>query len=566
MLVKMSIFYSEQGSLGTFCANQNSAGASTLAFGSSALLRRGMSTMLCGRRRRSTTTGSPALNNRTPFLPRPTLPQQLGTRKTPLSFRIELPIMPFGRHRRSTTPRSPALNNSPSFLAHPTLPPTVGTEKIPQFLACPTLPPKVGPKGTPNVDQNLVAHHAVRSGSTLHLHREPCSEQQAKFLACPTLPPTVGPKGTPHCRSEFGCPSCCAVGVDAALPQATTEQQAQFLACPTLPPTVGPKKTPHCRSEYRCPSCCGVGVDAAPPQGALLRTTRTVFGLPYPPPYSWAQGNSPLSIRSWFTIMLCGRGRRCTSTRSPAQNNRPSFLTCPALPPTVGPKGTLHSRSEFGCPSCCAVGVDAPPPQRALLRTTGLIFCLPYPSPYSWAQENTPLSIRIWLPTMPWGRNRRCTSTGSPAQNNRPSFWPALPSPHSWAQENPPLTITIWFSIMLCRWSLRCTSTGSPAQKERPSFWPPLPSPHSWAQGNPHCRSEFGCPSRCAVGLDAAPPQGALLRMTRPVFGLPYPPPRTWAQGNPLFSIRIWLPIMLCGRARRWTSTGSPVRNNRPSF
>ena len=39
------------------------------------------------------------------------------------------------------------------------------------------------------VDQNRVAHHAVRSASTLHLHREPCSEQQDQFLACPTLPP-----------------------------------------------------------------------------------------------------------------------------------------------------------------------------------------------------------------------------------------------------------------------------------------------------------------------------------------------------------------------------------------
>ena len=184
-------------------------------------------------------------------------------------------------------------------------------------------------------------------------------------------------------------------------------------------------------SESGCPSCCAVGVDAAPPQGALLRTTGPVFGLPYPPPQSWPPGDPLLSIRIGLPIMLCGRGRRCTSTGGPAQNNGPCFwpalpsppqlgpsgppivehnrvahhavrsastlhlhrepcsqqralfLACPTLPPKVGPQWTPYCRSKSGCLSCCAVGVDAAPPQGALLRTTGPVFGLPYPPPHS---------------------------------------------------------------------------------------------------------------------------------------------------------------------------------------
>ena len=107
------------------------------------------------------------------------------------------------------------------------------------FLACPTLPSQLALRDSPTVDQNRVAHHAVQSASTLHFHREPCSEQQAPCLACPTLPPQVGLR---------------------------------------KPPTV---------DQIRVP------------------------------------------------IMLCGRRRSCTSTGSPAQNNRLSFW--PALPsPPVG--------------------------------------------------------------------------------------------------------------------------------------------------------------------------------------------------------------------------------------
>ena len=99
------------------------------------------------------------------------------------SFRVGLPIMLCGRRRRCTSTGSPAQNNGPCFW--PALP----------------SPPQLVPRGPPIVDQNQVANHAVRSASTLHLHREPCSEQRALFLACPTLLPTVGPQGTPYCRS-----------------------------------------------------------------------------------------------------------------------------------------------------------------------------------------------------------------------------------------------------------------------------------------------------------------------------------------------------------------------------
>ena len=454
-----------------------------------------------------------------------------------------------GRGRRCTSTGSPAQNNTPSF-----------------WLALPS-PPQLGTKKPPIVDQNLVAHHAVRSGSTLHLHREPCSEQQAHFLACPTLPPTVGSKGTPHCRSEFGCPSWCAIGLDAAPSQgALLRTTGPVFGLPYPPPHIWAQGNPHCRSQFGCPSYCSVGVDAAPPQGALLRTTGPVFGLTYPPPPQLSPREPPIVDQNSVANHAVPSGRRCTSTGSPVQNNRPSFW--PALP-----------------------------------------------SPQSWAQGNPPFSIRIWLPIMLRRRGRDCTSTGSPAQNNTISFWPALPSPPQLGSKEPPIVNqnlvahnAVWSRSTLhlhrkpcseqhakflacltlpptvglkgtphCRSEFGCPSCfavgvdAAPPQgallRKQAQFLicTTLPSTVG-PKGTPHCRSEFGCPSCCAVGLDAAPPQGALLRTTRLVFGLPYPPRHSWAQKNPPLSIRIWLPIMLCGRARRCTSTGSPAQNNTPSF
>ena len=193
------------------------------------------------------------------------------------------------------------------------------------------------------------------------------------------------------------------------------------------------------------------------------------------------------------------------------QNIRPSFCPCPTLPPTVEPLGTPYCRSELACPSSCAVGVDAAPPQGALLRTSGPVFGLPYPTPHI---GNPLLSIRIGLPIILWVGVDAAPPQGALLRTSGPVF--ALPYPHK-----------------------------------------PL--------GTPYCRSKLG-PSSCAVGVDAAPPQGALLRTSGPVFGLPYPPPHSWALGNPLLSITIGLPIILCGRRRRCTSTGSPAQNIRPSF
>ena len=174
------------------------------------------------------------------------------------------------------------------------------------------------------------------------------------------------------------------------------------------------RREPPLSIRIGCPSCCAVGVDAAPPQGALFRTTGPVFGLAYPPPQIWALENPLLSIKICWPIMLCGWRRRCTSTDSPPQKNRPSFL--PALP----------HRSKLG-------------PREPLL------------------------SIRIGWPSMLCGRCRRWTSTGSYAQSNRPSFWLGLPSPPNLGPREPPMSIKIWWPIMLCGRRRRCTSTDSPA-------------------------------------------------------------------------------------------------------
>ena len=127
--------------------------------------------MLCGRRRRCTSTGSPAQSNRPSFWSALPFPALLGPREPAIVNRNQV-----AHHAvKSGSRGSPAQNNRPSFW--PALP----------------SPPQLVPREPPIVDGNQVAHHAVRSSSTLHLRREPCSEQQAQFLACPSLPCTVGP-------------------------------------------------------------------------------------------------------------------------------------------------------------------------------------------------------------------------------------------------------------------------------------------------------------------------------------------------------------------------------------
>ena len=174
-----------------------------------------------------------------------------------------------GWRRRCTSTGSHALNIRQSFW--PALP----------------SPPKLGPREPPTVDQIWVAHNTVWSASPLHLHREPCSKQQAQFLTCPTLPHPFGPKKLPivdqNRVSHHAVSSALTLHLHR---EPCSKQHALFLACPTLPSTVGPLRTTHCGSESGGPSCCAVGVDVATPGGALLRTTGLVFGLPYPLPIS----------------------------------------------------------------------------------------------------------------------------------------------------------------------------------------------------------------------------------------------------------------------------------------
>ena len=211
--------------------------------------------------------------------------------------------------------------------------------------------------------------------------------------------------------------------------------------------------------------------------------------------------------------MLCGRRRRCTSTGSPAQNNGPCFWPALPSPPQLVPRGPPivdHNKvAHHAVRSASTLHLDREPcsEQWALFLACPTL-------PHSWAQKNPLLSIRIGLPIMLFGRRRRCTSTGSTAQNNGPCFWPALPSPPHLVPGDPLLSIKIGLPIMLFGRHRRCTSTESPAQNNRPCFWPALPSP--------------------------------------PQLG-----PR-----RPLLSIKIGLPIMLCGRRRRCTSTASPAQNN----
>ena len=143
--------------------------------------------MLCGRRRRLTSTGSSALNNTPSFLPALPYPHQLDPREPPLFIITGFPIMLCGRRRQCTSRESPAQNNRPSFW--PALP----------------SPHQLGLREPSIVDQNWVAHQAMWSASFLPLYREPCSKQQVQFLACPTLPPSVGPR-EPPLSSRIGLP------------------------------------------------------------------------------------------------------------------------------------------------------------------------------------------------------------------------------------------------------------------------------------------------------------------------------------------------------------------------
>ena len=338
------------------------------------------------------------------------------------------------RRRRCTSTGSPAQNIRPSF--------------------CPALPSpqQLSPWEPPIVDQNWLAHHPVRSASTLHLHREPCSEHQAQFLPSPTLPLTVEPPivdqnwvahhpvrsdrepcsehqaqflpalpspphGNPLLSMELGCPSSCAVGVDAAPPQGallTTSgpvfalpyppphralgnpllsirigniRPSPFRTCPTLPPTsfcpalpsppqLSPREPPIVDQNWVAHHPVWL---ATPPQGALLRTSGPVFGLPYPPPH-W---EPPIVDHNWVAHHPVRSASTLHLHREPCSEHQAQFLPCPTLPPTVEPLGTPYCRSELGCPSSCAVGVDAAPPQGALLRTSGPVFALPYPPPHS---------------------------------------------------------------------------------------------------------------------------------------------------------------------------------------
>ena len=165
-----------------------------------------------------------------------------------------------GRPRRCTFTGSPAQNNRSSF-----------------WPALPSLP-QLGSRKPPILDRNRVAHHAVQSASTLHLHREPCSEQQAQFLGLPYPPFHSWALGNPPLSIRIGWPI--------------------MLYC-------------------RCRGCTSTGSPA--------QSKRPRFSAAYPPSHSWALGNPPLSIRIRFPIMLCGPCGRCTCIGSPAQYNRPRF-------------------------------------------------------------------------------------------------------------------------------------------------------------------------------------------------------------------------------------------------
>ena len=161
-----------------------------------------------------------------------------------------------------------------------------------------------------------------------------------------------------------------------------------------------------------------------------------------------------------------------------------------------------------------------------MLRTTGTVFCLPYPAPQSWALGNPLLSFRNGLPILGirtrWpimlcGLRWRGTSTGSPAQNKKPSFWPALPSPSELGLREFRIVDQNRITHHAARsgWTLHLHR--EPCLEQQAPFLPAVPS---------------------------------LLQLG------PRDPP----------IVRIELHIMLCGRCRRSTATGSLALNRKPPF
>ena len=101
---------------------------------------------------------------------------------------------------------------------------------------------RLGPSGPPIVDQNRVAHQAVSWASTLHLHRKPCSEQQAQVLACPTLPPTRWALRNPPLSIRIGLPIMLCGRRRHCPSTGSPAQKNRLSSWPalTLLPTVGP--------------------------------------------------------------------------------------------------------------------------------------------------------------------------------------------------------------------------------------------------------------------------------------------------------------------------------------
>ena len=285
-------------------------------------------------------------------------------------------------------------------------------------------PSQLSPREPPIVDQNCVAHHPVWSASTMHLHREPCSEHQAQ-----------------------------------------------------------------------------------------------VFGLTYPPPHSWALENPLLSIRIRLPIILCGRRRQCTSTGSPAQNMRPQFLAWPTLPPQ------LSSREPPIVDQNCVVHHPVRSVSTLHLHREP---CLEYQA-----------------------RFLAC-----------PTLFPQLTS------REPLIVDQNWVAHHLMRSASTLHLHREPCSEHQAAVFgltypsPPQLSPREPPIVDQNCVAHHPVWSASTMHLHREP----CSEHQAQVFGLTYPPPHSWALENPLLSIRIRLPIILCGRRRQCTSTGSPAQNIRPQF
>ena len=112
--------------------------------------------MLCGRRRRCTSTGSPGLTKTPHFWPAILSPPQLGLREPPTVDQIRV------AHHAVLSASTLHLHRDPF------------SEQQAQVFSALPFPHQLDPKEPPIVDHNLITHHAVRSASTLHLQREPC--------------------------------------------------------------------------------------------------------------------------------------------------------------------------------------------------------------------------------------------------------------------------------------------------------------------------------------------------------------------------------------------------------